>query len=169
MTDDLSNQAIAFHEAGHAVACIVKDVGVDSVTIKPGADSYGSCIHPSVMGFEFTNVPERRRIARDCIIIAFSGVPAERLISPDAPDTHGSGDEENANWLSREFHVFPRRMQNVGDEYHEEYLDRLRNEARRLVKRERRAIEAVARELLAKTTINGQRVESIVQKIRSSC
>ena len=74
--------AIAYHESGHAVACVILGVRVKKATIIPvDANILGRVTHASIYGgarpdIEFSD-PVRLRVERD-ILIAFAGDAAER-------------------------------------------------------------------------------------------
>jgi len=72
-------------------------------------------------------------------------------------------DNDQAFHLSAEFSVFPQRMSSVGDDVHYAFLDRLRNEAYRLVTKHWSAVEALAEELFERKTLNGDTIEAIVR------
>ena len=153
----------AHHEAGHAVAVVVQGLMVESVTIKPGGESLGSCVHPGILMYEGMETRQaQRRAARQCIIVSYAGLQAEQLFHPDAPEECSRGDEENAWNLSKQFEVFPRKCTMIGDEAHCSYMERLRGEARRIVRTHRSAIAAVAEGLQEHETLSGQEVKEIV-------
>lgn len=62
---------------------LVQGLHCKKVTIKPDEDSLGSCISPTVLGYEFRDDREKRMIARECILAIYAGMPAQRLIQPD--------------------------------------------------------------------------------------
>jgi ATP-dependent Zn protease len=158
-------RATAYHEAGHAVITIVQGLTLKKVSIVPGEDYNGLSVEPAVAGYDFSNAREARSIARMLIIGCYAGMPAERLVDPDAPDSHGEDDEDNAFRLSREHQVLPRYCSIVGDEYHWKYLDKLRAEARRLVKKHRRAIAKVADELLQEQELDGAKAKNLIEPL----
>ena len=158
----------AYHEAGHAVMSIVLGLSVNSVTIVRSRDSLGCVKSPPVLGYEDRTRSGRRRLARAHIVSSYAGLEAQKLVDPDPKDFAGEHDDENARWLSREYHVFPRILNCVGDEYHEAYLERLRGEARRLVRKHRPAIDAVAEALLIGWTMGHEAVAQIVRSVLGS-
>jgi hypothetical protein len=109
-----------------------------------------------------TGKRERRMVARQLILGAYAGLAAHRLVQPDAPDSHGAIDQENAFWLSRTYGVQPRRLSLVGDTRHWEYLSRLQKEAHHLVLQLQVAIARLADELLSRTTLTGAEAEAVV-------
>ena len=158
-------KATAFHEAGHAVLMAYFGLAFDDVTIAPDAerDSNGHITHPSPLGYQGCDSKrERRKVARQLILMAYAGMAVERLVDPDAPDCHGASDEKNAFQLSRTYGVQPRHLFFVGDAQHWEFLSRLQNEARGLVLRLRAPIARLADELLSRTTLTWAEVEAVV-------
>ena len=158
----LKQQDTAYHEAGHAVAILARGLSVELVTIIPGEGFNGVCYHPSVYGYYTASKTVQRQIARDIIVVCYAGLPAARLLDPKASESGARQDEIDAFNLSREFQVFPKRISCVDDDNHNAYLNKLKKEAERLVKRNQRAIGALAEELLKKKTMNQQQAEKVV-------
>ena len=157
--------ATAYHEAGHVVVAAHFGLPITDVTIVPSGDALGKATHPSPLMLDLEGTAAaRRRAAREMIVAAYAGLAAQRLVEPQAPDFHGSADEENAMCLSQKYAVLPRNCGFVGDEAHEAYLEKLRGEAKRLVRRLRMAIDALARELLGRKTIPGGEAVSIADR-----
>lgn len=148
----------AYHEAGHAVAAISKDIPVTEVSIVEKEDIWGGCLHACVMGFDYQGERKRRQIARDCIIVCYAGFQSEILFNPDADKSQSEEDDSNAFDLSRQWCVFPRSCRCVGDDAHWNYLHQLERQAHRLVKQYWPAIVAVAEELLSHKTLTGEQV-----------
>jgi ATP-dependent Zn protease len=157
-------RATAFHEAGHAVAAVVQGLHVVSVSVVETRNYVGVCLEPTALGYQFENWNERRQIARACIIGSYAGLAAERLVDPDAPDLHGQNDEVDAMQTSTDYVVLPPSCRSIGDEAHLAYLSRLREKARWLVRKHRDTIGDVAAALLKHGTLDGARVEEIVQR-----
>jgi len=162
-------RATAFHEAGHAVVALYFGYLFDEVTILPSAghDSYGHITHAPPLLYDCRNAREQKTLARQMILSAYAGNPAERLIDPTAPDFHGAADDDGAFSLSCDYHVFPRRRSVgfVGDDIHMAYLGRLKREARRLVSMLRTPIEKLAETLLERTTLTGKEANEIVRPL----
>ena len=167
MRDPDALRATAYHEAGHAVAEVVQGLSVSSASIVADADddSLGRCYSPPVLGYEFNSAREQRQVARASIVGCYAGVEAQRLVDPAPADFHGQADDEQAFAVSREYAVLPRSCEFVGDDAHMAYLERLRREARRLVRKHRRAVEAVAEALLQHETLDGVDIEAIVESV----
>ena len=152
----------AHHEAGHAVAAIVQGLTITYVTIKSDEDFLGACLHPSVLGYEFSGTREKKRIARECILTAYAGFQAEKIFNPQAEEWRAQNDEGNALFLSREFLVLPRQCSHIGDEAHLEFLAKLQLEAHKLVRRHWSSVSAVARVLLETKILTHDQVEEII-------
>lgn len=151
--------ATAHHEAGHAVILVVLGIPVTEVSIVDRGDAHGTCGHPSPYNM-YASPRDIRRAARDCILVSYAGVPAQRLVDPNPHDRHGDDDDVSAYRVSREYQVFPRVMQYDGDDYHLAFLERLRRESARLVRRHAAAIRHLAKVLLDRKMMTGDEVEA---------
>jgi hypothetical protein len=153
MKDRLENTA--HHEAGHVVAAWAHGLTCESASIEGHEDgSAGRIVHPSEHGYEGSGGRRaQRQIARAHIIVAYAGHEAQLLFDPDAPDG-ATRDRDDAWALMRRFEVLPRDCNYVGDDSCVRYLNRLRGDARRLVRRHWPIVEAVARELLNRRTLD---------------
>lgn len=158
-------RATAYHEAGHAVVTFAQGLTIDTVSIIPAEDYNGICLEPSVLGYRFESWRDRRAIARALIVVCYAGMHAQRLVDPNAADWHGDGDESDAFQLSQNYEVLPRYCSWVGDDAHDRYLDRLRQEAKRLVMKHRTAIAALAEALLQEKEVDRSAAEAIVEPL----
>lgn len=158
-----SPASTAHHEAGHAVVAVVLGITIKQVSIAPNEESLGNCIHPDVCQFGYRGAYSRRRIARDCIIVSYAGVEAEKIFDSKAEEWCSLEDEGNAFNLSREFSVLPRGCRCVGDEAHLEFLAKLQSEARRLVRKHWPAVEALADALIQKQRVSGEEASRIIE------
>ena len=166
--DDLTTTA--WHEAGHAVVAIYFGLPFFEVTIVPSEGADGHVSHPTPLGidFGFADTPaERRRCARQQILSDYAGLEAARLIHPEASEDSGEHDRNKAMAASCLYQVLPRRHNGlvIGGEHHREFLDRLRGEARRLVRRLREPIRVLARELLDRATMNQAEAERAIRHL----
>ncbi len=157
-------RSTANHEAGHAVAAVIQDLRIEYSTIKPTKDSRGSTLSPGVFGYEPSGKRAQKRTARANILKSFAGFQAERIFNPDADKRLSQDDENNVFWLSRTYCVFPRYMNHVGDDYHQDYLEKLRREANKLLRRHWESVQAVADALLEHKKLSYDQVQAIVSK-----
>ena len=156
-------RTIAYHEAGHAVACIVLGHPIKKLTIVETGESLGSCLSPSPIFLNYGDTKrDRRRAARECIVTIYAGPEAQRLLKTAAALCGCDGDEESAFEVSRDFGVLPRGCSFVGDDRHWALLERIRLEARQLVRSHWPTIEALAAALLVEGTLAGERIAEIV-------
>lgn len=162
-TSTQPRRSTAYHEAGHGVACIVQGHSVATLTIIPGKRSLGHYVRPSVFGYVCDTRRERRKIARELIIVCYAGWAAQKRFDPNANEGGSQLDYDQAFNLSTEFSVFPRGISSIGDDAHDVFLKKLRNESSRLVRKHWRAVEALAEELFERRTLNGDAIETIVE------
>lgn len=160
--------ARAYHEAGHVVVATYFGLPTTDVTIVRDGDALGMVKHPPPLMLDLGEARvgvARRQAARQMIIASYAGLAAERLVDARAPDFRGAADDANAMQLSREYAVLPRHCGFVGDDLHLDFLERLRRDAGRLVKRLRPALDVPAQELLRRKTIPGDDAAAIVEPI----
>ncbi len=134
-------EGTACHEAGHAVVCLALGMPFTELRVSPfRRNRPGGVLGPTPFFTECENGRERRENARKSIIATYAGLPAERLVDPDAPERYGSSDDALALKNSIDYEVYPRYWERHGDAYHLAYLERLRREAKRLVRLNGKAI-----------------------------
>src|ERR1700682_5391481 len=78
-------RAMAFHEAGHAVACIYEHVPLSTVSIVPDEDSSGRVLHRNILqgcNIEWENKPHHRLRMERMVCTALAGPAAHRRFSP---------------------------------------------------------------------------------------
>jgi hypothetical protein len=138
---------------------------ITKVSIVPAADYTGVCQKPGLYGYHISDRRDARAVARALIVSCYAGLHAQRLVDPAAPEHHGDSDEDDAFYYSKEWEVFPRWFGHVGDEHHRAYLDRLRAEAGRHVRRQRKAIEELAAALLDRKELTRAEVETLVEPL----
>jgi ATP-dependent Zn protease len=155
-------RATAYHEAGHAVVTLALGLSIDSVSIIAAEDFNGVCRKPNVIHYGAVTKRVQKAIARAMIVALYAGMPAQRLVDPDAPAFHGESEDEEAFEVSRQWQVYPRRVRFIGDESHLAHLESLRQEARRLVLRNRAAVEVLAGELLQRKEMSGAEVQQLL-------
>jgi ATP-dependent Zn protease len=157
-------RATAMHEAGHAVVAVYFGLGIDSVSIEADGDSAGRVAHPPPLFYAHAGRRAVKQTARQMVVGLYAGIIAERLYDPEAPDIHAEKDETEAWSLPRDYAIRIPGCAYVGDEVYDRYLGQRRNEARKLVIRLRRVIEALADELLRHRTMRGEAVELLVSR-----
>lgn len=153
---------VAYHEAGHAVAAIAEGLAVNEVSICGRDDHPGWVSHASPYGYRYTTRRELEAILRSALIVSFAGIEAERIADPDADEESATHDFRRAWETSLELPI--RSCNRGGDAGHMRYLRRKRSESRRLVHREKRAVEMLAAELLRCDVLCADRVREIVER-----
>ena len=104
---------------------------------------------------------ERKSAARSMIVSCYAGLIAHRMAVSDAEEDRAASDEKVAFNLSSDHGVFPRRMAYIGDEAHGDYLEGLRREARRTVRKLRPIIAGFAEELLRRRCLSAEEPEAV--------
>jgi hypothetical protein len=140
-------------------------IQVTRISIVPGADgSLGHVALPPMLWLcSGLSAKERRTLARDVILQTCGGMPAQRLVDPAPLDWQGSHDDESAFELSREYGVFPRGCEFIGDDAHLAHLAKLRRESARLVRRLEPTIREFARVLLDHRELNGATATAAIE------
>jgi hypothetical protein len=148
-------RTVAYHEAGHAILALYFNTANDSdlivVNDKPTSREGGSTEHFGISRFE-SGIPERKKFARDLIVMTLAGYESAAAASRrDLCRKPGGGD------VSDRFDAMvllqdcpPRGYKRMGDAKCDRKMDRLRAEARRLVKRLWPKIQSAGLTLLAK-------------------
>ncbi len=156
----------AHHEAGHAVAHLVRKYPVLWIHIRVH-DTYDtevwgeSATPPPILVKGFADSQRRHEMLQALVIGAYAGFEAERILDPSAPKIRGYHDFEAAqNYLDKYGHFHRGRMRPP-----KIYLRRCRAEARELVRRHWGAIQAVAKVLLEKGRLTGEEVGMIVNPL----
>jgi hypothetical protein len=95
-------------------------------------------------------------LGRKSIIVSFAGAAARQLIDP-LHAHEGCEDDELLVWVtSSVYGVMPRMKNGYDDDHYMHYLDKLRMEAARLIKRHHAAVSLLAHELLLRRSISGR-------------
>jgi ATP-dependent Zn protease len=137
-------KAIAYHEAGHAIAMLRCGVKIATCTINNSEDDgYGRTI-PA----DHQNATDRQQL-----MIAWAGPFAQMRVDPYA-DVVSSDQQE----LKKVLHDFRGSRLDMIDE-----LYKAAREACELVEREWRFIERIAEALLAKETLSGEELERLIR------
>jgi len=169
-------RAVAYHEAGHAVAALRFGVDIEKVTIEPGTVEGGSCsdgeqesyIGLVKIGLEMTMDIDRydtedfARLQQYCII---------NLCSRPAEAGFWGRNNNFAGWVDRD-HVLDVIKGVFGSSDNGGPLDRAVKafyryqaaEAELLIERNWHAVEAVAEALMERKTLTGDEVRAVVLK-----
>jgi hypothetical protein len=175
-----SKESTAYHEAGHAVVAQELGLGVRSVSIVPDEETAGCCTHPKTHkftrkvneagGYEHLDGWTRRR-AEGSIMILWAGTLAQQIYL----DAHQ--EEVNEGFgvmeINGETHITSHSdadqiidltsalMPDPNE--HGAYQEWLRIRTRNMLRHDLvwAAVEAVARELLAKDKLSGKEVSAI--------
>lgn len=160
---------MAYHEAGHAILALYFHTANDSdlivVNDKPSGREAGSTEHPGISRFE-TGTPERKKLARDLIVMTLAGyesaAAASRRNLCQKPGGGDVSDRFDAMVLLQD--CPPRGYRRIGDAKCERKMDRLRAEARRLVKRLWPKIRSAAHALLANGSLTFSEVKALIKR-----
>jgi ATP-dependent Zn protease len=158
-------RATAYHEAGHVVIAIALGLTVKKVSIVPGQDYNGVCVQPNLVGYHLRDRRDAEDTLKKIIISLYAAMPAQRLVDPDPPEFHGAPDEEDANELCLRHAILLRRGRRAFDEFRQAYLGRRRVDARRLVRKHRKAIEEFAEILLLRQELGGEEAEQLIEPL----
>ncbi len=156
----LSLRATAFHEAGHAVACIYERVQLSTVSIAPTEDSFGHVGHRNILhgcNIEWEDKPSHRLRMERLVRISLAGPAAQhRFRARGYWHYHGKADLKSAFELVQFF---------VGNEEEgSAYLRLLEIQTRNFLNRPGvwDEITALATALLEETTLTPKRARSVV-------
>jgi cell division protease FtsH len=130
---------VAYHEAGHAVVCVLLGYELIDVTIRPKGRTEGSFL-----------MTKMRCPRADRIKLYLAGAIAEALVSP-TPFYGASGDWQSIARIAR------------GMARAEETLEKLLEETEALVQQNAEAIVRVADALLKHKTLKGEEVTKIMR------
>ena len=157
--------ATAYHEAGHAVAAYWLGMRIGQVSILPDPDegTLGRCATrlPKWFDPEIESDPRTREWIRKEVLVLLAGKQAERLFTKRDNHIGARNDVVHADQLAGYLRT---GLHHMSDDGVRAYLSWLTIEARALVNNpwNRDAIEAVARELLAKTNLRPSQVKEII-------
>lgn len=157
----IDRDAVAHHEAGHAVAAYVLGLTVDRVTIQPEGDAAGHVVHEygcNMNEIIYEEDPDRQWALERAAIISLAGEIAQRRFRAESVEEwHGGADRLHVHHL----------LDNLAGETDQELRDAwwhlLVLRAERLVAQHWLAIEWLAAVLLKQTVIEG--VEEIEHTI----
>jgi hypothetical protein len=156
----LSQQATAYHEAGHAVAGHALGRRIKRVTIIPSRiEKYAGCCFtqrgPSLKGIDWDVTPKIRRDAHDLIMFSMAGICAQRLFNPRTLRSfHGSMDYRTvvdfATHLTRENELEP-------------FLRWMEIRTENLIRDNWNAVEMLAAELVRHREVTGKEAHEIIR------
>jgi ATP-dependent Zn protease len=148
----MSDEATAYHEAGHAVAALALDRPVLKVSIEPDRDRAGIC-HFGKSVFR----PSEDWVERE-MMIALAGLAAEARHTGEYDHDAAGRDLRYARSLSRD---------RAGNDRQAERLERrLLSKVEHLLDREEnwRAVERIAAELLARREMSGRQARHLYEE-----
>ena len=151
-----SLEATAYHEAGHAVVALALGRQVHSVSILPNRDHLGIC--------EFKKGsfrPSEDWIERE-MLIALGGVAAEARHTGEH-----AWDAARRDWQ----YVHSLAIERAGERRAERMIQRLLSKAEHLLSRDEhwRAVELIAADLLARSTISGRAARHHFEQGAAGC
>jgi hypothetical protein len=156
MTENTAStrRGTAYHEAGHAVVFAYFGLPTFEVSIVRDDDenSAGHHLHPSILRLDFApgeGIRERRQVARRFAIGCYAGLEAQRLVDRSPQPFLGETDDRNARSLLVDYNV-------------RATPERLRAEARSLVRRLTPYINLVAEALLRQSVLTGAEVRQLI-------
>ncbi|KPK69403.1 hypothetical protein AMJ82_05710 [candidate division TA06 bacterium SM23_40] len=154
---------IAYHEAGHAVACYRLRVAFNYVTVEPTEDAWGHIMHPCNYLGKVSEYDDDRRgrwkIEKN-ILVLLAGGAAEALVSGREDwNESGSSDYEVALALSE-------LIEPTCTDVHGKYLDYMIARARAFVRRRvvHCPIEHLALELMERRRIGSRTARRIIRR-----
>ena len=164
--DDQLRRAIAYHEAGHAVACITYRIRFKTVTIVPAENTLGRVAHPQHWTGNWrpdADSSNRARMKMERYVKMISaGDIAQSWVTKKLDNPECASDiEKAANWVS----YFAGDSEEAGD-----YLGRLFDQAREDLSEPgpKAAVRAVAERLLEKETISSVEARAVCREAAAS-
>ena len=155
----------AYHEAGHIVVQLVQGYTIDRASIEAEEDSLGR-VHKALPllyeDFSTSGKREKRKTVEAFIRASYAGYEAECLYDPAAEEFRSEGDFSQAWSLPRDHGIAPRGCAYIGDDVYERYLQRLRKEAKRLVRKHWNLIVAIAQELLETKEVSDEQARKVL-------
>ncbi len=141
-------RATAYHEAGHAVAAIVRGVRVKHATIAPSGNSAGHVHLPGHM-------PKQIGAMHDRGMIALAGEAAQRRFSPRSVRQHHGGSDRE---MVREFALRASGSAKVA----QCLVDLWQAQADDLMQARWAAVQRIAAALLERQTVDGVELRRLV-------
>lgn len=159
MTTDTNTQEqwrLAFHEAGHAVANVLMEMPFSFVTVE-GPQPCVNAVSP-ILGWERGD-GSKRELVRKYAVCCYAGAAAEEHFIGCCAERYT--DFDNASyWLSQ--YTRPRGAQVVGDEAFERQEERLRNQARALIRAHAGEVRVVSQALFERGTLTCEEVTTLM-------
>lgn len=159
MTTDertISRRVTAYHEAGHAIACILSGVEFTTITIVPSDDVLGGVAWGVYSSFRLqANLGNRSReiaaLARASILIKMAGAAAELRLHGSYDEVGASSDWEEAHEIACYYSRNP-----------EAYVKKIFGEAKHVVAQHWPHINKLAEALLIHGTLTEQEVYELL-------
>lgn len=156
---DVTDRAVAYHEAGHAVAAFKQGIGIRRISIMAEAGRDGFVHHAPVMGRyrpDWDNSPQVRVRGERVIRICLAGPAAQRKFNPRTyRHWHAQGDFEQAA-VMMSYLAAP-------GEHERAYMRLLKIETRRLVEHNWKLIGALANELIRRRKMSGAETMAFIR------
>ena len=160
MTEDpILRERIAYHEAGHAVACYLQEIPFRYVSIIPTRRNLGKLKASQLPSFVWVNlgkgehlVPEASLSLDHHMIMRLAGPMAEILIYGDMLDQEGKGD------IATVAELYP------DEEIVRYYCDR----AKEMLEPYRHYLEAIKTALLERDRLTGHEVKALLRRTWAS-
>jgi hypothetical protein len=150
--------AIAFHEAGHAVACFEEGIRIRDVSIESNVESDGRVTHRSPLGVNLdldSSHRSRLKVERRVRVCLAGPIAHRRFSKRSYRDFQGADDHKLASELL---------VKIVGSmEELEAYLNLLSIQADALVTLQWGQVKAVARALVDRRVLSGREVAEIIR------
>jgi ATP-dependent Zn protease len=155
---DADRKATSYHEAGHVVMGHLVGRNAESVTIVRNGHAAGMTHfekHAKTYG-PLDDSPEKKKHLRALVLTELAGTVAHDLLCPDRARDGGDADDEK--WAKQ--HI-GRLMTWSYD--HDRYLDKLKDEAQKLLKEHWTCVEAIATALLAQDELSREQIVEILR------
>ena len=169
-SDEAMTNHLAIHEAGHAVANVMLDLVIDTVTIVRDGTVLG-CVtsRNPTFGYESTGVRDRESQRRDHIRATLAGRAAEHVLCGEPftfDEVSGSQADHHEAWQQMLLCRVRNSAHYMGDDKYDAAFERLQREALQLVRRHASAIQRVAAALIAHPdqTLTGADVQCASQQ-----
>jgi ATP-dependent Zn protease len=153
-------KATAYHEAGHVVMGNVTGRNAVSVTIVRRRDVAGETVFEKPLKIypsRFDHSPEKKQYLRVLVLTKLAGTAAHDLLCPNRDRDEGDAQDE---WDARDTIT---AMMSWDEEDHDGYLDKLKIEARDILRVHWRSVAAIAEALLKDDKLDEKNIISIIE------